>query len=122
MNDKNSLEHITHLNDEDRVHYFFKEVCLHKTIWLLTDEHGCVMLNTEVEDCVPLWPSKETAELWVNKEWQNCKAESISLQKWFSRWTPGLIDDELALVIFPSGNEQGIVFYPDELEHQLRKK
>ncbi len=23
-------------------------------VWILTDEHGCVMLNTEDEDCVPV--------------------------------------------------------------------
>lgn len=122
MSAKQGLETIANLNDEDRVKYFLKEVNLHNTIWILTDEHGCVMLNTEDEDCVPVWPSKETAELWVNEEWSTCKAESISLNKWYSRWTQGLIDDELAIVVFPNTNEQGLIIYPEELEHELKTK
>lgn len=122
MSTEKSLKEIVNLNDEDRVKYFLKEVRQHQTVWILTDEHGCVMLNTEDEDCVPVWPSKETAELWIDKEWSTCKSESIGLQKWYSRWTQGLMDDELAVVVFPNTNEQGIVLYPDELENELRKK
>lgn len=122
MANKQSLKHIVDLNDEERVKYFLNEVSRQKEIWILTDEHGCVMLNTEDEDCVPVWPSQETAELWITEEWTTCKAESISLNKWYSRWTNGLMDDELAVVVFPNTNEQGIVLYPDELEDALRKK
>ncbi|XPF93075.1 DUF2750 domain-containing protein [Colwellia sp. RE-S-Sl-9] len=122
MANENNLHKILNLNDESRVTYFLKEVREHQTIWILTDEHGCVMLNTEDEDCVPVWPSKETAELWINEEWNTCKAEAISLNKWYSRWTQGLLDDELAIVVFPNTNEQGVVLYPDELEDELRKK
>jgi len=122
MSNGQSLKQIINLSDEERVNYFLKEVKKHQSIWILTDEHGCVMLNTEDEDCVPVWPSQETAELWINEEWTSCKAESIGLNKWYSRWTNGLIDDELAVVVFPNTNEQGMVFYPDELEIALRKK
>jgi hypothetical protein len=122
MANKQSLKHIIHLNDEERVKYFLNEVSRQKEIWILTDEHGCVMLNTEDEDCVPVWPSQETAELWITEEWTTCKAESISLNKWYSRWTNGLMDDELAVVVFPNTNEQGMVLYPDELENEMRKK
>lgn len=122
MANEDNLHKIVNLNDENRVTYFLKEVRENQTIWILTDEHGCVMLNTEDEDCVPVWPSKETAELWINGEWNTCKAEAIGLNKWYSRWTQGLLDDELAIVVFPNTNEQGVVLYPDELEDELRKK
>jgi len=115
------LKQIINLNDEERVKYFLNEVTKQQTLWILTDEHGCVMLNTEDEDCVPIWPSKDTAELWINEEWKTCKAESIGLNKWYSRWTQGLMDDDLAVVVFPNTNEQGVVLYPDELETELRK-
>jgi len=109
------------LTDDQRVDYLLEAVVQNRKIWILTDDDGCVMLNTEDDDCVPVWPSQETAELWVNEEWNHCKAESISLNKWFSRWTQGLLDDELAVVVFPDMNEQGIVLYSDELENDLRK-
>ncbi|WP_440876884.1 DUF2750 domain-containing protein [Thalassotalea sp. PLHSN55] len=109
-------------DDEQRANYFFKEAAASNKIWLLKDEHGCVMLNTEDEDCVPVWPSESAAQAWATDEWQHCEAEAVSLNKWFSRWTMGLMDDELALVVFPSQQAQGLVFYPDELESALKKQ
>lgn len=109
------------LTDEKRAQYFFTTVKAHNELWILVDEHGCVMLNTEDEDCVPVWPNQEFAQAWATDEWKECTAESISLNKWHSRWTHGLEEDELAVVVFPSADEQGLVFYPDELAFELNK-
>ncbi|OEC82434.1 hypothetical protein A9D46_14750 [Photobacterium damselae subsp. damselae] len=107
---------------EKRYKYLVKEVVANREIWILIDEHGCVMLNTEDEDCVPVWPNKEFAEAWATGDWAECKAESISLNKWHSRWTHGLEDDELAVVIFPNQDEDGLVVFPDELDFELKQQ
>ncbi|MGF1702283.1 DUF2750 domain-containing protein [Photobacterium makurazakiensis] len=116
------VEAIQGYDTEKRYKYLVKEVVANREIWILTDEHGCVMLNTDDEDCVPVWPNQEFAESWATGEWDNCKAESISLNKWHSRWTHGLEDDELAIVIFPNQNEDGLVVYPDELDFELKQQ
>ncbi len=116
------LNDVLKLSDESRVEYLFNEILKHRKIWILTDEHGCVMLNTDDEDCIPVWPSQETAELWINQDWKHCTAESISLNKWLSRWSIGLEDDELAIVVFPDLINQGMILYPAEFEHELRNK
>jgi hypothetical protein len=118
--DEKQIKQILGYDDAQRANYFLKEVVANNEIWLLKDEHGCVMLYTEDEDCVPVWHNEEFAKSWATDEWQNCQTEAISLNKWFSRWSYGLAEDELALVIFPSQNEQGLVFYPDELEQELK--
>ena len=107
---------------EKRYQYLIKEAVSQRELWILMDEHGCVMLNTEDEDCVPVWPNQEFAQAWATGEWAECKPESISLNKWHSRWTQGLEDDELALVIFPNENEDGLIVYPDELDFELKKQ
>ena len=116
------VEQIQAYDDEKRATYFFKEVVLNNKIWILTDEHGCVMLNTEEDDCIPVWPNEEFAQAWATDEWQACQAESISLNKWFSRWSHGLADDQLAVVVFPNQAEQGLVFFPDEIDFELKKQ
>lgn len=119
------LKTIESYDDEKRLNYLIQQVVSNKEIWLLTDEHGCMMLNTEDEDCVPVWPNEEFAQRWINDEWQNCQAQAISLNKWYSRWTMGLADDDLALVIFPNQDsqaDQGIVLYPEEFEMALQKE
>ncbi|SEL86538.1 Protein of unknown function [Colwellia chukchiensis] len=122
MLESEQIKQILRLDDAQRATYFIKEVVKQNQLWILSDEHGCVMLNTEDEDCVPVWPNKEFAQAWVTDDWQACQPEAISLNKRYSRWSHGLADDELALVVFPSQDEQGLVFYPDELEHELKQQ
>lgn len=120
--DDAKIAEIQAFDAEKRYKYLVKEVVTNREIWILVDEHGCVMLNTEDEDCVPVWPNKEFAEAWATGDWAKCKAESISLNKWHSRWTHGLEDDELAVVIFPNQDEDGLVVFPDELDFELKQQ
>lgn len=113
---------INSYNDEQRFKYCIKEMVSNRQIWILTDEHGCVMLNTEDDDCVPVWPNEEFALAWATDDWKECKAESISLNKWHSRWTQGLEDDELSIVVFPNEKEEGVIVFPDEFDFELKKQ
>ena len=122
MLEPEKVKQILQMDDAQRAVYFVNETVTQNQLWILTDEHGCVMLNTEDEDCVPVWPNEEFAQAWATEQWQDCRPEAISLNKWFSRWTHGLADDELAIVVFPSQDGQGLVYYPDELEHELKQK
>lgn len=116
------LETIQKYNAEQLYSHFVNEAATHKQIWILTDEYGSVMLNTDDEDCVPVWPSKALAEAWATGEWSDCKAEAISLKKWHSRWTGGLEEDGFAVVICPIEEQDGLVVYPEELDKALEKK
>lgn len=116
------LNTIEKYDEEKRLNYLLQQVISNKEIWILADNHGCVMLNTEDEDCVPVWPNEEFAQRWATDEWQECKAEAISLNKWYSRWSTGLADDELALVAFPNQDNQGLVLFPEEFEEALFKE
>jgi len=118
--DVKQLKAIENYDEQQRFTYLLEQAVLNNTLWLLTDEHGCMMLNTEDEDCVPVWPNEEFAQLWATGDWKSCKAEAISLNKWFSRWTPGLMDDELSIVAFPNETQEGLVLFPDEFEFELK--
>jgi len=116
------LTTIEKYDEQKRFKYLLETVIKNREVWLLVDEHGCMMLNTEDEDCVPVWPNKEFAEQWITGDWQACKAEAISLSKWQSRWTVGLAEDELAIVVFPNQAEEGLVLFPDEFDFELSKQ
>ncbi|WP_413111791.1 DUF2750 domain-containing protein [Thaumasiovibrio sp. DFM-14] len=120
--DQATIDTVIKYDAEKRYQHLIQEVVANNKIWILVDEHGCVMLNTEDEDCVPVWPHEVYAEAWATGEWDHCKPEAISLNKWRSRWTNGLLDDELALVVFPVGEEEGLVIYPDEFDFELQRK
>ena len=117
----NSDTSIINADAEQRCRYLLNQVLATKEIWILTDEHGCVMLNSDEEDCVPVWPNEAFAKTWATGEWQDCKPLAIDLKTWQSRWIPGLIDDELAIAVFPDDNQDGLIYFPDEFEFELDK-
>ncbi len=49
------MDTINRYNEEQRLKYCVKEIVANRKVWILKDEHGCVMLNTEDDDCVPVW-------------------------------------------------------------------
>ena len=114
------IKEILKFDQQQRFQYLCKEVNKQQQVWLLIDEHGCVMFNTEDEDCVPVWPNREFAEAWATEEWSHCKAEAINLDTWHQRWTQGLEEDELSIVVFPDKELNGLIFFPDEFEHELK--
>ena len=117
--EQNRINEILSFNAEQRLKYLLKQVNENKTIWLLTDEHGSVMMTTDDEDCIPVWPNREFAELWATDDWQGFEAISISLDEWKNKWTRGLESDELSIVVFPIEGDDGVVLFPDELEDEL---
>lgn len=119
---KPELQSIMNQNAEQRLSYLLNEVIKQQEIWILTDEHGCVMLNTEDEDCVPVWPQKEFAKAWATGEWEDCQPHSIDLPTWQRRWTTGLTDDDVSVVVFPNPDEPGLVMFPDEFDDALSQR
>ncbi|WP_286237497.1 DUF2750 domain-containing protein [Neptuniibacter halophilus] len=113
---------ILQADNEQRYSFFINEAATQREIWILTDQYGCVMLNTEDEDCVPVWPDQATAEAWATDEWSECKAEAISLAVWHNRWTAGLEEDGFAVVVFPIEGQDGLVVYPEDLDKALTKR
>ena len=120
--DTKTISEIEKYTTDQRFQYFIREVIKNNHVWILTDEHGCMMLNSEDEDCVPVWPNQEFANTWATGDWQLCKPEAIDLDIWLTRWTQGLEDDQLSVVVFPDHNEEGVVLYPTDLSHELQKK
>ena len=106
---------------DQRLSYLLKQVNTNAEIWILTDEHGAVMLNSEDEDCIPVWPSESHAGQWATGEWQDCKPMAIDLETWSSRWSQGLEDDEVSIAAFPNQEEEGIVLFPHEFELELKQ-
>ncbi|QSX30798.1 DUF2750 domain-containing protein [Shewanella cyperi] len=121
-NQRKSLAQITALTPEGRYDYLVEQVKEHKEIWTLQDNDGCVMLTTEDEDCIPMWPSEEAAALWAVDDWQDCQPLSIPLNEWEERWVSGMEDDELMVAVFPVQDDLGVVVQPWELQQRLQPK
>jgi len=116
------LDEISAMPPEQRLRYFINQVVAEKQVWILTDEHGAVMLTTEDEDCIPVWPQQEFAQMWATGEWQGFEPKAIDLNHWMQKWTPGLEDDEIAVVVFPLSEDDGLVLDVAELAFEIEQK
>lgn len=108
-------------NSDQNYQTFINQIVSQKEIWILTDSYGAVMLNTEDEDCVPVWASEADASQWASGEWQNCQAEAIPLKVWQHRWTAGMEEDEFYVVVDPQEDQEGLVIHPEDFDADLRK-
>jgi hypothetical protein len=116
-----TFDKVLQMSPDQRYTYLLKEVQQHQKIWILTDDDGCVMLNSEDEDCVPIWPAEEFAKYWATGEWTDCKPKAIAVGDWLARWTVGLEGDEVNIAVFPNPDEEGLIVFPDVLDSDLRK-
>lgn len=116
-----NTQQIMQMPADKRYQYLLEQAKMNQQLWILTDEHGCVMLNSEDEDCVPVWPDQALAEYWATGDWAHCKAQAIALKDWLDRWTTGLQSDDLCLVVCPNPEEAGLVIEPDMFDDDLRR-
>jgi len=115
-----SVDKIMQMPVDKRYRHLLEQIKLHQQLWILTDEHGAVMLNDEDEDCVPVWPNKAFAQYWASGDWETCKATPISLEDWLDRWTDGLEGDELFIAVCPNPAEDALVIEPSMFDEDLR--
>ncbi|MBR9726619.1 DUF2750 domain-containing protein [Shewanella intestini] len=113
------VSELLNLTPEARYDYLVEQVKATKQIWSLQDQDGCVMLTTEEEDCIPMWPDEETANLWAVDEWKECEALMIPLDEFQSRWVSGMEEDDLFIAVFPVQDDLGVVLPPYEVDQRL---
>ena len=85
-----------------------------KKLFILTDEHGCVMLTTDEDDGVPVWPEAELALLWATDDWSHCEAMALTTDEFLTKWVPGMSQDNLMVIVCPVPEEEGEVITPQE--------
>lgn len=121
-NKSKTLKQLTEMTPEARYDYLVEQVKEQQTLWSLQDLDGCVMLTTEEEDCIPMWPTEEAAASWAVDDWADCQTLAIPVDEWLERWVPGMQDDDLFVAVFPVQDDLGVVITPYELEERLVPK
>ena len=103
---------VLNLSSDKRYDYAVTKMVEAGEVWSLRSDKGWVMVSTEGEQCLPVWPHPDLAADWATGDWADCKPERIELSVWTSRWLPGMDEDELSVAVFPSRDEQGVVVHP----------
>lgn len=110
---------IQQLDAEQRYQHFLEKVSRWEEIWSLKDDEGFVVVSSDNEDCMPVWPHPDYAQEWATGDWDNCQPFKIDLEAWLDRWLPGMDEDGISIAVFPNLDENGIVEGPRELGSAL---
>ncbi|MDC8831324.1 DUF2750 domain-containing protein [Alteromonas gilva] len=104
----------------ERAELLLDRVLEQKIIWGLMGAEGWVMVESGKQTCLPVWPDEASVAFWQRKDLPDSKPEPIALDEFTSVWLQGLKKNNIAVVLFPSGNlREGIVSTADELLLQL---
>ncbi len=105
---------------DERYDYFLNKVANFEKIWSLCSDEGWVELSdSDGEICLPIWPHPDFARAWATDDWADCQPKAIDLSIWLERWTAGLEGDNTLLVVFPVGDDEGLVQTPQALHDDL---
>ncbi|MFM2485439.1 DUF2750 domain-containing protein [Celerinatantimonas yamalensis] len=92
------------------------------TIWTLKDDQGCIMVSSDEEHCLPIWPDADTAEAWATEEHAHCEPLAIDLSAFLSRWVPGMTEDGYYLAVGPSLDAESLVESPSDLAEAINRR
>ena len=103
------------LSADERYDFFLDLVAENGTVYTLKDEQGCLLVSSEAESCLPVWPDQALAEACSTQEWQGFEPLAISLQDWLEKWVPGMTEDGHLVAVFPDLNTESVIVTPQEL-------
>ncbi|CAG8999253.1 MAG: hypothetical protein CENE_01222 [Candidatus Celerinatantimonas neptuna] len=89
-------------------------------LWTLKDDQGCIMVSSDEEQCLPIWPDEATATAWATEEHAHCEPFSIDLAAFLSRWVSGMTEDGYYLAIGPSMQAESLVESPSDLAKAIQ--
>lgn len=113
-------EQESQLPARERAELLVDRVLESKMIWGLMGAEGWIMVDSETQTCLPLWPDEASVACWQRKDLPDSKPQAIALDEFTGTWLPGLKKNQIGLVLFPSGSlREGIVTSADELMLQL---
>ena len=113
------LDTLPTLPAQSRYDFLLKAIVENQTVWTLSSDQGVVLMSSDGDDCLPIWPAAEFAQQWASDDWSDCEPLAIDLDAWQQRWLPGMQQDGLVIAVFPGQREEGIVLEPLDLLEAL---
>lgn len=119
---RTDLDTVPGLSADERHDYFVEKILEGGQVWTLGSDRGMVMMSSDGEEVLPVWPHPDFAAAWASHDWSDCEPVPIELDAWLERWLPGMKRDEVVLAIFPGAGEDTMVVDAAELEETLLKR
>ncbi|WP_199611165.1 DUF2750 domain-containing protein [Flocculibacter collagenilyticus] len=108
------VEVINNMSDETRYEYIVSQAKQHQKIWTLSDEKGCLLINTGEEQCLAIFSHKQLATTWAAIDHPECTPLEIELSAFLNAWVVGMENDGFQLAIQPNVAGESLIATPSE--------
>ncbi|MBT0587258.1 DUF2750 domain-containing protein [Alteromonas oceanisediminis] len=106
---------VVKLSPEERFDYFLQSLSQTPHFWGLYGENGWVMVESDGDLCLPIWPNDAFVVSWEREDFPKCEPKQILLNDFLAFWAAGLVKNNTLVLLFPCGEEEeGIVMAADE--------
>jgi hypothetical protein len=98
---------------EQRYDQFIADIASRDDVWVLSDGESFALLNSDGEECLPLWADADSAQQWSNDP--ALKPRAVPLDAWAERWVTGLTADNILVAVNPGESGDAVVLSAEEL-------
>ncbi|MGY5450661.1 DUF2750 domain-containing protein [Agarivorans sp. MS3-6] len=119
MSNESLIEQSNRLTTKQRYQQFIEQARKTQQVWTLSDEQGCLIIETGEEKVLLLWSDQALAEHWASKDHVGFKALAINLTELIDKWLPGMTNDGFDLAVAPSFSGEGTIVAPLDLSEEL---
>ena len=118
------IESIIKLPADKRYQHFIKRIADQEELWGIYDSDW-ITIKKDTWELFPVWPNKEYAQVYLQKNLPSAFVKSIDLYKFIDTFLPELGERNIAVSVFPTPDNEGhIVCYEkviDDLNEELEK-
>jgi len=119
--DQKEFEKVLRARPEKRYDYFVWKVAEWGEVWSLWSD-GWVLMGTNQEEVVPVWPHPMFAAHTAVQEWVGYVPKKIALDDWLNKWTPGMEKDHRLVAVFPTRQGKTITVSPLSLKNDIEEE
>lgn len=113
------FKNVLSLSSEERYGYLLRKVAETEEVWLIRDAGSIVMLGeNEGAESLPVFPEEEFASILLTGDWQNYRAEKMSVYE-FIDGLDSLQEDNIFLAGFPKDYLTAVLVSPEEMKDHL---
>lgn len=111
---------ITLMTGEQRYRFFLTEVTGEKSLWLLKNNDGWVLLGDHIDDLIfPVWPDKDSARKYAKAICETCTAVQLSLEIFFRELDDLCMKRKCSCMVFPTAQAKGITVSGKKLKEDI---
>lgn len=101
------IKNVSSLSSTKRYDYFIKKVVDTEEIWGLYDD-GWDLVGDGTKTYLPLWPFKEFANLYNNKDWSRYTPKVINIKYFLEKMIYELEENKIFICVFLTEKDFGI--------------